>query len=141
MYRKILVALEHSSRDACVISEITQLAGLLKSELLLVHVADGWVARNYDALQMAESEEMKSDREYLEKVAAQMRESGLTVNTVLALGNPPDQILKTAAAEECNLIAMTTHGHKLFADLILGSTIERVRHDSKIPLLLVRAGT
>ncbi len=141
MYRKILVALEHSSRDACVISEITQLAGLLKSELLLVHVADGWVARNFDSLQMAESEEMKSDREYLEKVAAQMRESGLTVKTVLALGNPPDQILKTATAEECNLIAMTTHGHKLFADLLLGSTIERVRHDSKIPLLLVRAGT
>ena len=141
MYRKILVALEHSPRDTCVISEITELAGLLKSELLLVHVADGWVARNFDALQMAESEEMKSDREYLEKVAAQMRESGLTVKTVLALGNPPDQILKTATAEDCNLIAMTTHGHKLFADLIFGSTIERVRHDSKIPLLLVRAGT
>ena len=141
MYQKILVALEHSDVDKSVIREITQFATLMKSELLLVHVADGWVARNFDALQMAESEEMRSDREYLEATAARMREAGLTVKTVLALGNPPDQILKTATAENCNLIAMTTHGHKLFADLLLGSTIERVRHDSKIPLLLIRAAT
>jgi nucleotide-binding universal stress UspA family protein len=140
MYRKILVALEHSVRDQNVIQEITKLATLLHSELLLVHVADGWAARNYDALQMAESEEMRKDREYLSSVAARMTESGLTVKTVLALGNPPEQILKTAAAESCDLIAMTTHGHRLFLDILLGSTIEHVRHESKIPLLLVHAG-
>ena len=140
MYRKILVALEHTARDQNVIQEITQLAGLLHSELLLVHVADGWVARNFDALEMAESEEMRQDREYLASVAARMREAGLTVNSVLALGNPPEQILKTASTEGCDLIAMTTHGHRLFLDILLGSTIEHVRHESKVPLLLVRAG-
>ena len=58
----------------------------------------------------------------------------------LAFGNPPDEILKTAEREQCDLIAMTTHGHRLLGDLIHGSTITAVRHKSQIPLLIVRAG-
>ena len=84
---------------------------------------------------------MKADREYLERTAGRLRVSGLKVSTFLALGNPPTEILRTAEQQGCDLIAMTSHGHKLLADLFLGSTIDRVRHNTRIPILVVRAGT
>jgi nucleotide-binding universal stress UspA family protein len=139
MYRKILVALENSRADASLLPHVQQLAKLAGSELLLVHVADGWVARNFNQLKLAESEEMKEDREYLEKTSKQLRDAGLNVAALLALGDPPSEILKAAERENCDLIAMTTHGHRFIGDLIFGSTIHKVRHQTLIPVLLVRA--
>ena len=138
MYQKILVALDNSKLDQSLLSHIAQLAKILRSRLLLVHVADGWVARNYEKLQLAESEEMKNDDAYLKSAADQLRAEGLEVSTHLALGDPPTEILKTAEAESCDLIAMTTHGHRLLGDIIYGSTIEVVRHKANIPIIIVR---
>jgi len=139
MYRKILVALDTTATDQSLLPHIGDLARLCGSELLLVHVADGWVARNYEQLNLAESEEMREDRAYLESAAVRLAESGLTVRTHLALGDPAAEILKIAGAEQCDLIAMTTHGHRLIGDLVYGSTIEKVRHEARIPMLIVRA--
>jgi nucleotide-binding universal stress UspA family protein len=138
MYKKILVALDNSKTDQSLVSHIEELAKKLGSELLLVHVADGWVARNYDQLKLAESEEMKDDRSYLAAIAQGLKEVGVKVDTRLALGDPPTGIMKTAEEENCDLIAMTTHGHRLIGDIIYGSTIEKVRHKTNIPLLIVR---
>jgi|SRR5437899_818646 len=140
MYRKILVALENSRADASLLPHVRELAKLAKSELLLVHVADGWVARNFNQLKLAESEEMKADREYLEKTVGELRSQGLNVSAHLALGDPPTEIIKAAEREHCDLIAMTMHGHRFIGDLIFGSTIHEVRHRTSIPVLLVRAG-
>ncbi|MCL5098716.1 MAG: universal stress protein [Candidatus Omnitrophica bacterium] len=139
MYRKILVALENGPADESLVPHVTELAKQLHSQLLLVHVADGWAARHYDQFKLADSEEMIADRAYLEQVASRLRESGLQVETKLVLGNPPDEIVKTSETEHCDLIAMTTHGHRLLGDLIHGSTISLVRHKSLVPLLVVHA--
>jgi len=122
-----------------VVEHILELARLCQSELLLVHVADGFAARHYHQLNMAESEEMRDDRAYLERVAGEMRGGGLTVRTHLAMGDPSTELLKTLVAEECDLIALTTHGHKLLGDIVHGSTIDKVRHNTSVPLLVVRA--
>ena len=140
MYRKILVALENSHADQSLLPHVTELARRLGSELLLVHVADGWVARNFNQLKLAESQEMKEDRAYLDQTATRLRADGLSVTTQLALGDPPVELLKTAEDEHCDLIAMTSHGHRLLGDLLYGSTIHVVRHKATIPILLVRAG-
>jgi nucleotide-binding universal stress UspA family protein len=138
MYRKILVALDHTKADQYLLPHVAVLARLTQAELLLVHVADGWVARNYDRLKLAESEEMRLDSEYLDTTAAAVRtEYGLTVGVRLALGDPPREILRLAEEERCDLIAMTTHGHRLIGDILFGSTIDYVRHRSKAPLLIV----
>ena len=139
MYKKILVALENGPADETMLPQIAQLAAHLGSELLLLHVADGWAARSFDQLKLAESEEIKSDRAYLEKTADVLRVKKLTVTTRLAMGNPPTEILKIAEAEDCHLIAMTSHGHRLLGDLLHGSTINEVRHRTHIPIFLVRA--
>ncbi len=143
MYRKILVALDTTASDQALLPHVAQLAQLAKSELLLVHVADGWVARNFDQLNLVESEEMKEDWGYLESTATRLRsETGLTVATRLALGSPPAQIVKVAAAENCDLIALASHGHRLVGDLIHGSTIDAVRHNTNVPIIVVpRAGS
>lgn len=141
MYKKILVALENGRADETLIPHVSELARLLGSELLLVHVADGFAARNYEQLSLAESDEMRDDRSYLSQIADRLRADGLTVTTELALGNPPTEIIRAALANSCDLIAMTSHGHKLVGDIFLGSTIEKVRHNTSIPLLVVRART
>jgi manganese transport protein len=126
MYKKILVALENSRADQALIPHVIELARQFKSELLLVHVADGWAARNYERLHLVESEEMKEDRAYLERMAAQLRQTGAHVATHLGLGDPATEILTVSDREHCDLIAMTMHGH-LF------------RHKARVPIFLVRA--
>ena len=140
MYQKILVALENSRADQSLLPHVAELAKLHGSNLLLVHVADGFVARNFNQLNLIESDEMKEDRAYLENAASNLRGSGLTVDTYLALGDPAEGILKAADERNCDLIAMTAHGHRLLADLLFGSTINEVRHRAQVPVLLVRAG-
>jgi nucleotide-binding universal stress UspA family protein len=139
MYRKILVALENGAADKSLLAHVRELALRLESQLLLVHVADGWVARNFEKLKLAESDEMKADRAYLEQVAKQLRAENLSVETLLALGDPPEEILKIAENGKYDLIAMGSHGHRFVGDLILGSTIHVVRHRTSIPVLLVRS--
>src|SRR5262245_46666388 len=139
MYQKILLALDATSADQALLHHIRELAKVHGSRLLLVHVADGWAARHFDELQLAESEEMQKDKAYLMRAADDLRAAGLKVETHLALGNPPTEILKAAESQQCDLIAMTSHGHRFLADVVLGSTIEPVRHKTHIPLLIVRA--
>ncbi|MEI6653993.1 MAG: universal stress protein [Verrucomicrobiota bacterium] len=139
MYKKILVALENGPADETILPHVAELAQHFDSALLLLHVADGWAARNFNKFELAESEEMKADRAYLEATAAVLRARHLAVTTHLALGNPPTEILKVAAGENCDLIAMTSHGHRFVGDIVHGSTITQVRHHTNIPLLILRA--
>jgi len=140
MYKRILVALENSSADQALLPHVSELARITGAHLFLVHVADGWAARHFDRLKLVESEEMKADRSYLERVAEQLRMEGRSVSARLALGDPPEEILKLAAEERCDLIAMTSHGHRFLADFFLGSTIHAVRHRTSVPVLLIKAG-
>src|SRR5438046_6999624 len=116
MYRRILVAVENSPADATILSHVSELARLTGAELVLVHVADGWAARNFDQLKLRESEEMKSDREYLDGLRQQLADLGLSVRTRLALGDPATEIVRAADQEAVDLIAMSTHGHRFLAD-------------------------
>jgi nucleotide-binding universal stress UspA family protein len=140
MYRRILVALEHSPADRTILAHVEPLAKLTGAELLLVHVADGWVARNFDQLNLRESEEMKADRAYLDQVRDELRAKGVpVVESVLALGDPASQLIKVAEERQVDLIAMSTHGHRFLSDVIRGATADKVRHLVKVPVLLLRA--
>ena len=139
MYKRILVAVEHSDADRTILTHVSALARLTGAELLLVHVADGFAARNFDRLKLRESEEMKADRAYLEGLKADLMAEGLAVNTHLALGDPAQELIRAADDGQVDLIAMSTHGHRFLSDVIHGATADRVRHLVKIPVLLLRA--
>jgi len=138
MYQRILIPLENSPADETILAHIKPLAQLTKAELLLLHVADGFVARNFDQLKLAESEEMKVDRLYLEKRSRELTEEGFTSEAVLALGEPYQEIIKLAREREVDLIAMTTHGHRLIGDILHGATADKVRHAVDVPVLLLK---
>ncbi|CAF0705040.1 universal stress protein [Candidatus Methylacidithermus pantelleriae] len=140
MYRKILVALDRTNADQVLLPHVSELARTLMAELLLVRVSHGWAARHKEWLNLAESREMREDREYVEKLARELRDKGhLRVGTRLAWGEPAEEILRIAEEEGCDLIAMTSHGHRYLADALLGTPIEEVRHRTRVPMLIVSA--
>ena len=139
MYRSILVAVEHSPADRTILTHVRELAKLTGADLLLVHVADGWAARHFNDLKLRESEEMKEDRAYLEQLAAELSAASLRVTTELAMGDPATELIRLAEERKVDLIAMSTHGHRFFNDLLRGTTVTKVRHVVKIPVLLLRA--
>ena len=139
MYRHILVAIEHSDADETIIQHVTELAKLTGASLLLVHVADGWAARNFEQLELRESEEMREDRAYLEQLAERLIAAGLQTRCKLALGDPATELIKASREEKVDLIAMSTHGHKFINDLLRGTTADKVRHEVTVPVLLLRA--
>ncbi len=139
MYTKILIAIENSDADRTVLEHVQRLAKLTDASLLLVHVADGWVARNFNELDLRESEEMKEDRAYLQRIQEQLVALGFATRTHLAMGDPATELVRVAEAEGVDLIAMSTHGHRLLNDIIRGSTADRVRHNVAVPVLMIRA--
>ena len=138
MYHRILVPLEHTDTDRTILAHVRGLARICGSSLVLIHVADGWAARNAARFALRESEEMRADRMYLEELAEELETEGFEAEAVLAGGDPATEIAAAAMREKCDLIAMSTHGHKALTDLVLGSVANEVRHQSHIPVLLVR---
>jgi len=138
MYKRILVPLEHSPYDSAIVEHIRMFARECGSSIVLIHVADGFAARNVKQLNLRESEEMRLDREYLEQTCASLKAEGFDVESLLAGGDPSKEIAEAAAREQCDLIAMSTHGHKFIKDMLYGSVANEVRHLSRVPVLLVR---
>lgn len=139
MYKRILVAVEHSPADDTILAHVRLMAKMCGSRLLLVHVADGWVARAYDDLKLRESPEIQEDRAYLEQLRVTLAAEGFAVDTLLAMGEPAAEIIRVTETENVDLVAMATHGHRLIKDLVLGATVDKVRHAVKVPVLLLRA--
>jgi nucleotide-binding universal stress UspA family protein len=137
MYDTILVTLDGTPTDRAIIEHLKQLAKLAHSRLVLLHVADGWAARTYgpDAI----SPEIAEDTAYLEKVRAEFQSLGIPAEAELAYGEPANEIVKWIQRKHCDLVAMSTHGHRLLADIFLGTTASRVQHSISVPVLLVRA--
>jgi nucleotide-binding universal stress UspA family protein len=139
MFKKILVALDHSKADGALLARVKELARLTHAEIALLHVATGWAAQWQEDLNLTDSQEIKEDKEYLEKVGNDLRAEGFQVTTRHSVGKPAEEILKAAHEQNCDLIAMASHGHRLISDVIYGTTITKVRHESDIPIFLIKA--
>ena len=137
MYKTILVTLDGTASDRAIIDHIKQLAKLAQSRVVLLHVADGWAARTYgpDAV----SPEISEDTNYLQQVRAELQGEGISTDAELAYGDPAKQIIQWVQEKGCDLVAMSTHGHRFLADLFLGTTANRVQHSISVPVLLLRA--
>jgi nucleotide-binding universal stress UspA family protein len=136
MYTKILVTLDATPTDRAIIEHVKDLAKVMGSRLALLHVADGWAARTLGA--DAVSPEITEDQAYLEKVRAEFQAAGIPTDAELAYGEPGKEIIKWVREKGCDLVAMSTHGHKGIQDWVLGSVAEEVRHETRIPVLLIR---
>jgi nucleotide-binding universal stress UspA family protein len=137
MYETILVTLDGTQTDRAIIEHVKQLAQLAHSRLVLLHVADGWAARTYG--RDAVSAEIAEDTAYLENVRAEFQAAGIPAEAELAFGEPVKEIIRWVREKGCDLVAMSTHGHRFLADLFLGTTATQVQHSISVPVLLLRA--
>ena len=137
MYEKILVTLEATPTDRAIIDHVKALAAVMRSRVVLLHVADGWAARTYGP--EAVSPELTDDQAYLEKVRGEFQAAGIPTEVELAYGDPGKEILKWIEQKGCDLVAMSTHGHRFLGDLVFGTTARQVRHHVTVPVLLLRA--
>jgi nucleotide-binding universal stress UspA family protein len=137
LYDKILITLDTSPTDRVILDHVRPLAKMMKSRIVLLHVADGWAARTYGA--DAVSPEIKEDTDYLGRIRDQLAAEGFAVELKLAFGDPVTEIVRWVKEEGCDLIAMSTHGHRLIGDLLWGSTASRVQHRVNVPVLLLKA--
>jgi nucleotide-binding universal stress UspA family protein len=137
MYDKILVTLDGTATDRAIIEHIKQLAKLMASRIVLLHVADGWAARTYG--RDAVSEEISEDTRYLESVRSEFQDAGISAESELAYGDPAKEIIRWVQQKGCDLVAMSTHGHRFLADVFLGTTASQVQHSISVPVLLLRA--
>jgi nucleotide-binding universal stress UspA family protein len=137
MYERVLVTLDGTATDRAIIEHIKQLARVMNSRVVLLHVADGWAARTYgpDAI----SPEIDEDSQYLMKVHDEFKAEGIPVECELAYGDPATEIIRWVQKKGCDLVAMSTHGHRFLADMFLGTTASHVRHAISVPVLLLRA--
>jgi nucleotide-binding universal stress UspA family protein len=137
MYKTILVTVDGTPTDRAIIDHVKQLGKLSQGRVVLLHVADGWAARTYG--RDAVSREIAEDTDYLNKVRSEFEASGIPADAELAYGDPAKEIIRWVKQKGCDLVAMSTHGHRFFADLFLGTTASRVQHNVSVPVLLLRA--
>jgi nucleotide-binding universal stress UspA family protein len=137
MYNKILLTLDTTPTDRVIIEHIKALAKEMHSRVVLLHVADGWAARTHGA--DAVSPEITEDTAYLRKVQVEFQTAGIAAEAEMAFGDPGEQIVRWVRDKGCDLVAMSTHGHRFVGDLFFGSASRRVRHSVRVPVLLLKA--
>lgn len=137
MYQTILVTLDTTPTDQAIIDHIKQLAQKLSSRVVLLHVATGVPAQWHGS--DAAGQEVREDQAYLERVRDEFETAGVSATAEMAFGDPVREIVKWVEQNDCDLVAMSTHGHQFLADLVLGRTAIRVQHSISVPMLMLRA--
>ena len=133
-YHKIAVALDFSENDKKLISyAIGQ--GNPNTEYILVHVVESvsarlWGSQSFDY-------ETRRDQKQLNHYVNQLKEKGFNVIGLLGFKNPAKEIVRLVKESNADMLIVGVHGHRGVKDLIYGQTVNSVRHDLKIPVLMV----
>jgi len=107
------------------------------ADYTLIHVVETAGARYYGNEVM--DQETQSDRDNLGKYVDAMKKLGYKASPQIGYGSPAAAIAKIVEDEGIDFIVMGSHGHKAIKDLIFGTTVNKVRHRVKIPVLVVKA--
>jgi manganese transport protein len=139
VYRSILVPLDHTRLDALAVNHAAAMARLYGAKVYLLHVEEGVTSRIYGPA--AADAEVELGEQYLERVAQSLRDQGVTVETSISHSpSPRKEIVRYAREIHPDLLIMGAHGHGGLKDLIFGNTINPVRHNLDVPMLIVRPG-
>jgi len=139
VYRRILVPLDHTRLDRLAVGHAAAMAHMHGSTLYLFHVEEDVTSQVYGS--ESSTAEVEAGQEYLDRIAESLRKDGVQVITAVTHSpNPKREIVHYARQIAPDLLIMGAHGHRRLKDLIFGNTINPVRHDLKIPILIVREG-
>ena len=136
-YRRILVPLDHTARDREAVAHAAAMAKTYDAAIYLLHIEEDVTSQLYGA--EASTAEVQAGARYLEETAAALRRQGFQVEAAVGFSSDPKQeIVRYARQIHADLLIMGAHGHRGIQDLVFGRTIDGVRHDLDIPLLIVR---
>ena len=137
VYHKILIALDHSERDQEAIRHGASIAKAHGAKVFLVHVEEDVTSQVYGAL--ASTHEVHAGERYFQEIVESLKAAGLETELFVRYsGDPSAAIVKVARTIQPDLVVMAAHGHKWWKDIIFGATINSVRHDLAVPVLVVR---
>ncbi len=134
-YQKVAIALDFSSDDLKLISTAIGQTGE-GGEIVLIHIVESASAKLHGL--DTDDYETKKDKENLEKLVTQLIEKGYNTKGVLGFTNRAKEIIRIVEEEKAELLVIGAHGHKGIKDLLYGSTINKVRHELKIPVFIVK---
>jgi manganese transport protein len=138
-YRRILAPLDHTELDRLTLTHAAAIARLHHAKVYLLHVEEGVTSQVYG--REASTAEVEAGAAYLDRIARSFREQGIAVETAIIHSSSPKRaIVKYAQEIQPDLVVMGAHGHGGLKDLVLGNTINPVRHDLNVPMLIVRPG-
>ena len=138
MFSNILITLDATPTDRTILDHMKPLAKLMHSRVALLHVATGWAVRWSGPA--AIRRKIEAQRVYLAEVRAEYMAEGIETEAELVYGDRVTGIVRWVHENNCDLVAMSTHGHRFLADLLLGTTAMRVQHHITVPVLMLRAG-
>jgi manganese transport protein len=133
-YHRIAVALDFSENDKKLISyAIGQ--GNVGTEYILVHVVESvsarlWGSQSFDY-------ETRKDRKQLDNYVNQLKQKGFNAKGLLGFKTPVKEIVRLVKESNADMLIVGVHGHRGLKDLIYGQTVNTVRHQLKIPVLMV----
>jgi manganese transport protein len=137
IYKRILITLDHTPMDRQAVSHGVALAKAHGAKVYLLHVEEGVTSQVYGEL--SSTEEVEIGAQYLEGITEGVRAQGLETELIVRHStSPSSEIIALAKKISPDLIVMGAHGHKWWKDIILGTTINAVRHEIPVPVLVVR---
>lgn len=134
-YRKIAITVDFSDSDEMTINHAL-LQGGKEAEYLLIHINNTAAAMYFGG--ETRDLETKTDKNNLDAYLNKLKEEGYSGDVKLGFGDPKSEIVKAVEEFNADLVVMGAHGHGSIKDLILGTTVETVRHKVKVPVLIVR---
>ena len=138
-YHRILVPLDHTMLDRLAVGHAAAMARLYGAKLYLLHVEEDVTSQVYG--QAASTAEVEAGEQYIETIAQGLRSQGIEVETAIShSASPGKEIVRFAHTVQPDLVIMGAHGHGGIKDLIFGTTINPVRHNLQVPMLIVRPG-
>jgi len=135
VYSKIAIALDFSKTDQKSIESALQLGGK-SAQYTIIHVVESVGAMVYG--EEIQDFETSSDRKYLEQYKKALEEKGYQVAIQLDFGIPKKNIAKMINEGDFDILVLGAHGHNWFKDLLFGTTVDAVRHNIRIPLLIIQ---
>jgi manganese transport protein len=136
-YERILVPLDHTPVDRTAVGHAAGMALAHNARLRLLHIEEGVSSQVYGAL--AEDKEVETGEEYLDGILEALHAQGIEAEAVVRTGRKPAEDIVSVAREwKADLLVMGAHGHKGLSDMVFGTTINAVRHQLSVPLLIVR---
>ena len=134
-YKRIAISVDFSMSDSRAISSAFSQGGK-NAEYILIHIVETAGARMMG--HEIDDLETVSDKSNLEKYRSDLTEKGYSVQTKLGFGNPKKSIPEIVNNCDCDLLVMGAHGHRAFKDFLFGTTLDEVRHNVKVPVLIVK---